>query len=117
MVIEGDTRLSPLSPDFFKVLLDKNYKVPSKYLSTKSIEETVQEIYYSLSHLDVRFASPVLSDIRNIKGELEILYTAVIPEGLSGLKDGFFIPQDQLELESFYEQALIRQPRSVSQRF
>ena len=116
MVMEGDDVAGPMSRDFFKILTDESYNIPSKYISTKTIEETIQEIYDSICHLDVRFASPVLRNVRSSKGELEILYSSLIPAGIAGLKGGFLIPPYQLELESFYEQTVIEQPRSVSQR-
>ena len=114
--MEGDDVVGPMSRDFFKILTDESYDIPSKYISTKTIEETIQEIYDSICHLDVRFASPVLRNIRSSKGELEILYSSLIPAGIAGLKGGFLIPPYQLELEPFYEQTIIEQPRSVSQR-
>lgn len=117
IVMEGNDSVSPMSRDFFSILVDESYNIPSKYISTKTIEETIQEIYDSICHLDVRFASPILKDVRSHKGELEILYYSLIPAGIAGLKSGLLIPPYQLELESFYGQTIIEQPRSVSQRY
>jgi len=116
LIFEGDGRYSPLSGDYLKMLLDESFSLPSKFLSTKSIEDTVQELYDKYTHLDIRYANPILADVRTKDLELEILYRTMVPHGIMGLKKGHLLSPSGLKLEDFYERAIIEQPRSVSQR-
>ncbi len=118
--MQADTRFDIMSPDFLKVLVDKNGDLPSTYVSTKSIEETVQQLYSKVSCLDCRWASPILSDLRHEAGstESEALYRVLVPEGAVGPKNGSnLIEPHLLELEDFYVRGIIETPRSVSQQF
>jgi hypothetical protein len=116
LIFEIDTRYGPLATDYLKVLLDESFSFPTRFVSTKSIEETVQELYNKHTHLDVRYANPILVDVRIENSEVEILYKTVVPYGIMGLKNGHVLSPSGLKIEDFYERAIIEQPRSVSQR-
>ena len=117
LIMQGDGRFSPLSNEFLKIVVDEHGNIPSIYLATKTIEETMQQLYSSFSNLDCRWASPILSDLRHKHGstESEALYRVLVPEGVIGLKKGKLTEPHLLELESFYERSIIEQPRSLSQ--
>lgn len=117
LVFEVDDRHSPFVPDYLKVLTDESLSLPSRFISTKSLRDTTQELYDEYTHLDVRYANTVLVDIRIKDSELEILYKTMVPHGIMGLKKGHLLPPSGLDLEDFYERAVIEQPRSVSQRY
>tara|TARA_R110000751_G_scaffold7610_1_gene30894 strand:+ start:3066 stop:3440 length:375 start_codon:yes stop_codon:yes gene_type:complete len=117
LVFEVDDRHSPFVSDYLKVLTDESLSLPSRFISTKSLRDTTQELYDEYTHLDVRYANTVLVDIRIKDSELEILYKTMVPHGIMGLKKGHLLPPSGLDLEDFYERAVIEQPRSVSQRY
>lgn len=100
----------------FNILLTEENSIPSKFLTTKSLEQTIQEIYDEFTHLKISFANPILSDFRVENLEAEVLYIATIPEGIAGVKKGRFIPRSNLDLKDFYERHIIERPRSVSQQ-
>ena len=117
LIMQGDGRFHPLSNEFLKIVVDEQGNLPSTYVTTKTIEETLQQLYGSFSNLDCRWASPVLSDLRHKHGakESEALYRVLVPEGIIGLKRGKLTEPHLLGLENFYERAIIEQPRSLSQ--
>jgi hypothetical protein len=117
LVFEVDDRYSPFVSDYLKVLVDESFGLPSRFISTKSLQNTTQELYDEYTHLDVRYANTVLVDIRIKDSELEILYKTMVPHGIMGLKKGHLLSPSGLNLEDFYEKAVIEQPRSVSQRY
>jgi hypothetical protein len=131
IVMQGDSRYHPVSHNYLKVMVDKSTKAfPSAYLSTKPIAHTVQQIYNKHCNLDVRWASPILSDVRHgrfLRGdcgellETEILYRVMIPEGVIGLKDtavllNTYELQKLTTVEEFYERSIVETPRSTQQR-
>lgn len=100
----------------FNILMTDQNSIPSKILTTRSLEETVQEIYDKFTHLKTSFANPILADFRVENLEAEVLYIATVPHGVSGVKEGRFIPHSNLELKDFYDRHIIQRPRSVSQQ-
>ena len=113
LVLEIDENVSV--PQFNILLTDEN-SIPSKILTTRSLEQTIQEIYSEFTHLKTSYANPILSDFRTEGLEAEVLYITTIPHGISGVKKGRFIPHSNLGLKHFYEQHVIERPRSVSQQ-
>lgn len=119
LIMQGDSKFSPLSSNYLKVVIDENGNIPSIYVSTKTIEETLQQLYSTFSSLDCKWASPILSDLRHEHGstESEALYRVLVPEGTVGLLAGQLIEPHTLHLEEFYVSSIIEQPRATSQRF
>ena len=117
LIMQGDGRFAPLSNNFLNIVVDEYGNIPSIYVSTKTIDETIQQLYVSFSNLDCRWASPVLSDLRHEHGstESEALYRVLVPEGAIELKKGKLTQPHLLKLELFYEQSIIEQPRTTSQ--
>ena len=113
IVLEVDENKSV--PQFNIFMTDQN-SIPSKFLTNKSLEETIQEIYNEFTHLKVSYASPILADFRVKDLEAEVLYIATVPHGISGIKKGRFIPHCDIEMKDFYEQHIIKRPRSLSQQ-
>ena len=119
LIMQGDSRYNPLSPEYLKIVVDDDGNLPSIYVSTKTIEETLQQLYTKFSNLDCQWASPMLADVRHEHGsmESEVLYRVLVPEGALRLKTGNLIIPTQVGLENFYARAVIQQPRSVAQQF
>jgi hypothetical protein len=119
LIMQGDSTQNILSDDYIGVVVTDNGEFPSIYVSTKTIPETLQQLYSEFSNLDCRWASPILSNLRHEHGvaDSEALYRVLIPEGTLSLKKGRLCKLGNLELEGFYVQSIIEQPRSPSQRF
>ena len=119
LMMQGDSTQNILSDDYIRAVVDDNGEFPSIYVSTKTIPETLQQLYSEFSNLDCRWASPVLSDLRHEQGvaDSEALYRVLIPEGTLSLKKGRLCELSNLKLEDFYARSIIEQPRSPSQRF
>jgi hypothetical protein len=100
----------------FNILLTDENAIPSKILTTRSLEQTIQEIYSEFTHLKTSYANPILSDFRTEGLEAEVLYITTIPYGIAGVKKGTFVPHSNLGLKHFYERHIIERPRSVSQQ-
>jgi hypothetical protein len=113
LVLEIDENMNV--PQFNILLTDEN-SIPSKILTTRSLEQTIQEIYSEFTHLKTSYANPILSDFRTEGLEAEVLYITTIPHGIAGVKKGKFVPHSNLGLKHFYEQHIIERPRSVSQQ-
>ena len=119
LIMEADSRFHPLSSEYLKIIVDEEGNLPSIYVSTKTIEETLQQLYSTFSSLDCAWASPILSDLRHEYGstESEALYRSLIPEGTIALTKGRLVAPHTIELEDFYARAVIEQPRCLSQQY
>ena len=108
MMIEVNSNQKPWSSEFFNILVDEDDNLPFKYMSTKTVPETLQEIYDKFSALDVNWAMPVIEDLRRIPDSLEseALYIVKIPKLEAWIKRGKLVTPRQLELEDFYENKL-----------
>ncbi len=113
LILEIDENAS--IPQFNVLMTDEN-SIPNKFLTTKSLEQTIQEIYDEFTHLKASYANPVLCDFKVESLQAEVLYMTTVPHGISGVKKGRFIPHGSLELKKFYERHIIERPRSVSQQ-
>ena len=113
MILEIDENQTV--PDF-NVFLTEGNSIPSKFLTTRTVEQTVQEIYDEFTHLQLGYANPILSDFTVVDLEAEVLYIATVPKDISGVKKGRFVPHSSLELKNFYERHIIERPRSLPQQ-
>ncbi len=119
-MMQADSNFSPLAADFLDVVICNDGSFPSKYVSTKTIPETIQELYASCCSLNCDWASPMLSNIRHQKGspECEALYTVLVPEGTLGVKEGYKLIKPYLleDLEEFYDRGISERPRCLQQQ-
>jgi len=116
-MIEVNSGERPWSDNFFNVLVDEDNNLPFKYVSTKTIPETLQEIYDSVSALSIDWATPVLEDLRRVPESLEseALYLVKIPRLDAWAAGGKLVSPRTLALEDFYARAIIKQPRALHQ--
>ena len=101
-----------------KLLMDENDEVPSKYVSTKSIDDTLQEILRKYANLNINYSRPVITDCYHEVGstECEVIYTVRVPHGVLSLNMGRLAPLDELDLEEMeikYGKSIQSTPRSV----
>tara|TARA_R100001082_G_scaffold88463_1_gene54846 strand:+ start:221 stop:601 length:381 start_codon:yes stop_codon:yes gene_type:complete len=115
LIIEIDKNNSIVSNDFFRVLVDENNELPYRYVSTKTIEETIREIYNEYCNIDMGWSVPTLKDLRHEKGstESEAVYYSSIPAIGGWNKKGNLVTPHELELEAFYESIIIHEPRGL----
>tara|TARA_Y100000401_G_scaffold116541_1_gene122570 strand:+ start:596 stop:970 length:375 start_codon:yes stop_codon:yes gene_type:complete len=113
LIFQADTDYSVFSPNYISVFITDDFCLPSKYLTTKSIEETIQEIYSTYTHLDTRYARPILCQVRKTDNDVEIVYKTSIPRGVIGLKSGYILPTPEVKLEDFYLDLINEHPRSI----
>lgn len=115
IMMQIDQRHNPCSEDFLTILVDEDYNLPFRYASTKTVEETLQEIYNRFCTLDIEWATPVLEDLRRVpcSTEYEALYQVMIPKIDEWNTYGYLVPPEDLDLENFYARAIIRQPRTL----
>ncbi len=104
--------LPPTHPLFFQIFLTEEMEFPSGYMSTKSIEETLDSNFKKYFHLDFSWLSSQLAGIRKTgPQELEVVHIAHTPEVLGSMRSGGFysseeLKESQVEIETFYEQLL-----------
>ena len=105
----------PLSNDFLKILVDDEGVLPYKYVGTKNIEETLEELHNEFSNIDMGWNLPSLEGLRHEPGagESEALYYSALPLVDGWQKNGKLITLNEIELEDFYERTIARQPRAL----
>lgn len=106
-----------LDEQFYRILVDNDGNLPNKYISTKSIEETLQEVVDKYTNLNIHWCEPRLQNLRKIPDshDLEALYISLIPYWDNRLKTGQWLSPVELKLEDFYAEPILRQPRDGSQ--
>jgi hypothetical protein len=115
IIIEISGEFDPFGLSNTRVLVDEDGKIPSKYISTKSVEGTIQELLYEYCNIDIRYAEPELSNFIHPEGasDCEAIYTITIPSGYISLKNGSLSYIENLEVEDYYEEQLGRIPRGM----
>ena len=115
LLTEIDKSRHFMNDDFLKVLVDENKQLPCRYVSTKTIDETLKEIYQEYCHIDMGWSVPSLKELRHEKGstESEAVYYSCIPAIGGWNKKGKLITPHELELEAFYESIIIHEPRGL----
>ena len=101
------------------VLVNKDEKFPSKYVSTKSIEETLSELCSSVTGADISWLQPELVDLNHEElGTVEAIYTCTVERGIISPKNEYqIISLDEFNIEDKYAKSIISAPRSVGNRY
>lgn len=117
ILLEANSSYDMLSGSYLSVLLDEQHNLPSIYLSTKTVEESLQALISNYTFLNRAWSPPVIAGCRHDKEalETEVLYTSMIPDGICSLKKGSFVNLQIVRLDEFYESAITRTPRSIGQ--
>jgi len=115
IIIEISGEFDPFGLSNTRVVVDENGDVPSKYISTKNVEDTIQDLLYEYCNIDTRYTKPELSDFIHPEGvaDCEAIYTITIPSGYISLKRGLLSYIENLDLEDCYERLLRRIPRNI----
>ena len=116
IVAQQDLRSSWQSDDYFRFFLTEDYRFPSSFISTKSENDTVKDLFEKYFNVYFDWANVQLSDFRRVSIEdCEVLYSCKIPAMLGVEKSGKFIPiskKDEIDIEEFYGRTIQRLFRS-----
>lgn len=105
-------------PQFFQIYLTEDMNFPQVYMSTKNEKETSRELFNKYFHLSFDWMKVDLSGFRRLnQNEVEVVYSAYMPEVLGANKSGQFFSEQALtefniEIDSYYEELLSRRSRS-----
>lgn len=115
IVIEVTHDYDPYGMTNVRFLVDDNYQFVSKYLSSKSLNETIQDLLYKYTSIDIRLYYPELADFVHKETELEseAIYVLKLPKDLFSVKEGYLLTADQFEIGERYERAIRRTPKSI----
>ena len=103
------------SSDYLKFLVGDDGKFPQKYVTTKTIHDTLTDLYNDWCFIEMGWNVPVLKDLRHEEGstESEAVYYSVNPPISGWNRKGKLVNSDEIELEAFYESIVITEPRSL----
>ena len=114
LMVEIDQSADPMSDDFARILIDGD-DLPHKYASTKSIMDTLFDLYAEISKINMGWNLPILESLRKREesSDFEALYYCTIPRIDGWVKRGKLYNLSEMKLEEFYEHAIIKRPRSL----
>lgn len=116
ILLEISDRINRNQISSSRVLIDENGDFISKYISCKTVDETLDELLQEYTSLSLQYCQANISDCVHERSstECEVIYTCVVPEGFVTAKRGEFVPVDQdFKLKEKYERTFERTPRSV----
>jgi hypothetical protein len=114
--ISDTPRINGITP--LKILIDKDRKPISSYISTKSEKDTISEILSKYSNLDIRYCYPALSDFFHEPGspECEVVYVVKVTEHfVYPSPDAILENLENINIEDKYVRSIQSTPRSTSQ--
>lgn len=101
----------------FNILVDKEKKVLSKYISVKSLGDTISEILSKYSNnLSLNYCQVTLGDFFHEKGsnECEVVYIVKMPQHMiSPSNDAQIVDMNHANIERKYARAIQSIPRSI----
>tara|TARA_R100000005_G_C4878447_1_gene131306 strand:- start:115 stop:480 length:366 start_codon:yes stop_codon:yes gene_type:complete len=98
-----------------RLVVNKDNEFPNKYITTKSIDETLFDICSSCINVNCAWLNPQLTELVNEgNGVVEAIYTAVLERGTAVCRnDHELIELNKLELKEKYAKSITSTPRSV----
>jgi len=96
-------------------IVDEDGNFPSRYITTKSVFETLDEIGKSSQNVSTHWLDPIVTDVRHDEiGVVEIIYVATVEVGLVIANPGYkLVSIDELKAEEKYARAIVATPRSI----
>jgi len=115
IVIEVTHDYDPYGMTNVKFLVDEDYNFISKYLTSKSLNDTIQDLLFKYTSIDIRLYYPQLSDFIHKEKDLEseAIYVLKLPKDLFSVKEGYLLTADQFEIKEQYERSIRRTPKSI----
>lgn len=115
VLLKISDKFDPFGESNVRILVDENENVPYKYISTKTVNDTLQELLFKYTNLDVRYCRPSLVGFEHEEKstECEAIYTVRIPDGIVSLKLGRFATIPEINLKDYYAGIIQQSPRSV----
>lgn len=102
------------SDDYFKLLVNNDYELPSCLISSKDEKQTLKNLYEDYLNVAFDWVNISLLDFRKKSlNECEVVYGCKMPVIINAAKKGMFISHNQkIHLDNFYEQILSSRTRS-----
>lgn len=116
ILLEISDRINRNQISLSKALVDEDGEFINKYISCKTVDETLDDLLQEYTSLSLQYCQANISDCIHEKSstECEVIYTCVVPEGFVSTKKGKFVPVDEnFKLKEKYERTFERTPRSV----
>lgn len=115
VLLQISDKFDPFGGSNLRILVDEHEDIPYKYISTKTVDDTMQELLFKYTNLDIRYCKPVLSGFEHEEGspECEAIYTVKMPDGILSLKLGRLATLPELRLKDHYARIIQQSPRSI----
>jgi len=114
IIVGQQDRSKRLDDDnFFRFLVDNNYCLPSRYISTKDEKQTLKELHEDYLNIHYDWVNVNLVAFRKSStDECEVVYCYNIPAMLNAEKKGKFISHNtKIDLDDFYAEILSTKSR------
>ena len=100
-----------------RLVVNKNNEFPSKYVSTKNIDETLIDLCASCINVNYAWLNPQLTDLVHEKrGTVEAIYVTVLETGTLVCKPNYKIMSlDDLKIKEIYAKSITSTPRTIGQ--
>lgn len=101
--------------DNARFLVDDEYDFISKYISVKTVEDTIQDLLYEYTNIDTRLYYPSLVDFFHeaSSSECEVVYLLKLPRDVISIKKGQLLTGHQFNIEEKYERSIRQIQRAV----
>lgn len=115
ILLQISDKFDPFGESNVRVLVNENDEIPCRYISTKTVDDTLQELLYKYTNLDVRYCKPSLSGFEHEQGspECEAIYTVKVPDGILSLKLGRLATLPEIRIKETYAGIIQSSPRSI----
>lgn len=102
-------------PDNTRYVIDDNNNFISKYISVKDVDETIQDLLYEYTNIDIRLYYPKLVDFFHeaSSSECEVVYLLKLPKDVISLKKGKLLTSQQFKTEDKYGRAIRKTAKSI----
>ena len=116
IIIEVISNYQYCGPSNVRYIVDDDYNFISKYISTKSIDDTINDLIVKHTDIDPRYSKINLADFIHQEGstESEVVYVVTVPADSVIIKEGRTVNSDEINIERKYEPAIRKFPRSIT---
>lgn len=97
-------------------VVDENGDFPSKFVSTKTIPETLNDLCSEVQNINYEWLDPVISDLHHDAGSpvCEAIFTARVQNGVLITKKGFkILPIYEIKAKEKYARSILSIPRTI----
>ena len=115
ILLQISDKFDPFGESNVRILVNEKDEIPYRYISTKTVDETLQELLYKYTNLDVRYCRPSLTGFEHERSspECEAIYMVKVPDGILSLKSGRLATLPELKIKETYAGIIQSSPRSI----